>query len=563
LPRFAAIDVGSNASRLVIVDARDPLKIQPFRNLRVPVRLGHSVFQSGRLDPESIDRAVAAMKEFAAAMDEAEVEAYRANVTASARGASNAEVLLQRVRAESGIELQAIDGLEEARLVTLAVRSKMPLVGHVLLADLGGGSLELSEVDSGNAGFSTSLQIGTVRLLEAFFDRTGRVDADREELVREYLERVLAPHARRLRSRPWKSIVGTGGNFEAIAKLCPAPRAHKPTIDVVAARALLAEAKGMSTRERMAQYGLREDRADVIVPALYVVEALAKLTHETRIVVPGVGLKDGIVGELIAKHFRVWDYGSAEDSLFGAALQLGRRYHFDERHATQVTALATTLFDATKKLHRLGVEDRGLLRLSALLHDIGDFVNPSAHHKHTAYLIRSSEFMGLSVESRELVATVTRYHRKSVPTLRHPEYRALSVVDRRRVRVLAGLLRLADSLDRGHRSKVQGIEVRLRGAKLRVHAVADEDASLEAWTLDRKASLLEQALELEVELSLDHPAHLHLATTVVERTSSKKRGASRRLVATGIEPKTKKKAARKAAGKSKKVTASTRTKKSR
>ena len=99
MPRFAAIDVGSNASRLVIVDARDPLKIEPFRNARVPVRLGHSVFQSGRLDPESIDRCVGAMREFAQAMDEAEVDAYRANVTASARSASNADVLLDRVPA--------------------------------------------------------------------------------------------------------------------------------------------------------------------------------------------------------------------------------------------------------------------------------------------------------------------------------------------------------------------------------------------------------------------------------------------------------------------------------
>lgn len=546
MPRFAAIDVGSNASRLVIVDARDPTRIEPFRNLRVPVRLGHSVFQSGRLDPESIDHAVAAMKEFAQAIDEAEVDAYRANVTASARSASNADVLLDRVRTEAGIELQAIDGLEEARLVALAVRSKMPLVGHVLLADLGGGSLELTEVDSGTAGFSTSLPIGTVRLLEAFFEKSGRVDADREELVTEYLQRVLAPHARRLRSRPWKSIVGTGGNFEAIAKLCPATRTQKPTIDIAAARALLDVAKRLTSRERMARYGLREDRADVIVPALYVLDAIAKLTQESRVVVPGVGLKDGIVTELVAKHFRTWDYGSAEDSLFGAALQLGRRYHFDERHATQVTALATTLFDGTKKQHGLGAEDRGLLRLAALLHDIGDFVNPSSHHKHTGYLIRSSEFMGLSPEARELVATITRYHRKSLPTLRHPEYRALSVVDRRRVRVLAGLLRLADSLDRGHRSKMQGLDVSVRRGTMKIHAVADEDASLEAWTLDRKSSLLEQVLELDVALELEHPAHVHLSNAVVERTSPKKRGVTRDAAdATPKKKSAKKKSAKK------------------
>ena len=192
MPRFAAIDVGSNASRLVIVDARDARHVTPYKNLRVPVRLGHSVFLTGRLDPESIDHAVLAMQEFAQAMKEAEVVSYRAIATASARGASNADVLFERVQEEAGIDLNAIDGIEEARLVALAVRTQMPLAGHVLLADLGGGSLELSEVDGGANGFSTSLPIGTVRLLEAFFTKTGEVDDDREELVHEYLERVLA-----------------------------------------------------------------------------------------------------------------------------------------------------------------------------------------------------------------------------------------------------------------------------------------------------------------------------------------------------------------------------------
>lgn len=505
VPRFAAIDVGSNASRLVIVDARDPKKTTVFRNARVAVRLGHSVFQTGRLAPEAIDQCVAAMKDFAIAMDEAGVDAYRAIATASARGASNADVLFERIRDEAGIELGAVDGLEEARLVTLAVRQRMTLVGHVLLADLGGGSLELSEADGGTTGFSTSLPIGTVRLLEAFFERGGRVDDDHEELVREYLERVLAPHVKRLKARPWKSLVGTGGNFEVIAKLCPVPRAKSPTILISAARALLREMKPLTSAERMARWGLREDRADVIVPALYVVDALAKLTRAERIVVPGVGLKDGIVRELIEKHFRVWDYGSVDDALFGTALALGRRYHFDERHAMQVATLASSVFDATTKLHGYGPKQRNRLRLAALLHDVGDFVHPSSHHKHTAYIIQNSDFMGLDEKSRGIVATVARYHRKSAPTLRHPEFRSLDEADRREVRVLAGILRIGDALDRGHKSKVDGLTVRVRSKKVLVHVVAAEDASLEAWTLTGKAELFEQTLGCSVILDLDHP----------------------------------------------------------
>lgn len=500
VPRFAAIDSGSNASRLLIVQANDPKNVKPFRSLRVPVRLGHGVFQTGRLDPESIDQCVAAMRTFAEAMEEAGVTAYRAVVTASARGASNADVLLDRVRNETGIALTAVDGLEEARLVALAVHTKMPLAGHSLLMDLGGGSLELSEVQGPKTGFTVSLPIGTVRLLEAFPTQGGVVTDDAEALVREYLDRVLAPHVRKLRAKPWKVVVATGGNFEALAKLAPAQRSHWPAIDVRAAEALLGAMKPMTARERATRYALRDDRADVIVPALFVTLALAKLARVSRIVVPGVGLKEGIVEELVEKHYRVWDYGEERDRHFGVALALGRRYHFDEHHGTQVAALALDLFDGSQAWHKLGDEDRNLLRIAALLHDVGDFVNPSAHHKHTQYIILNSDFMGLSQEHRALVAMIARYHRKSVPTLRHLDYRALTEPQRARVRMLAGLLRVADALDRGHRSKVWSIDVSRVKEKLRITITSEEDVSLEVWTVGRKGGLLEAELGRAIEV---------------------------------------------------------------
>ena len=506
MPRFAAIDVGSNASRLLIVQARDPDNVSVFRSLRVPVRLGHGVFQTGRLDPAAIDHCVAAMREFSVAMDEAGVDAYRAVVTASARGASNADVLLSRVHDEAGITLTAVDGIEEARLVTLAVHSKMTLTGHTLLMDLGGGSLELSEVLGGKTGFTVSLPIGTVRLLEAFLKRGGHVSEEQDLLVREYIERILGPHLRKLRARPWKAVVATGGNFETLGRLCPAPRSHWPAIDVRQAAHLLAEMRNMTARERMTRYGLREDRADVVVPAIYVLLEMARVARVSRIVVPATGLKEGIVTEPVEKHFRVWDYGGERDKLFGAALTLGRRYHFDERHATQVASVALELFDATQRFHGLGPEDRGLLRLAALLHDVGDFINPSAHHKHTQYIIQNSDIMGLSIEDKALIGMVARYHRKSPPTIRHPEYRELPEPRRARVRWLAGLLRIADALDRGHRSKISVSDCVPRQGKLRIAIAAEEDVSLEVWTVARKASMLEQELGRELELVVEERA---------------------------------------------------------
>ncbi|MEM1414014.1 MAG: Ppx/GppA phosphatase family protein [Myxococcota bacterium] len=502
MPRFAAIDVGSNASRLLIVQAKEPTRIREVRSLRVPVRMGHEVFQTGELNPRTIDQAVDTMRQFAQAIEDARVDDYRAIVTASARSARNGAELLERVRTETGIALDAIDGTEEARIVGLAVRNAMELPGPAILMDLGGGSLEVTDLTPGGR-FTVSLAIGTVRLLEAFLDPGKPVSEAQDRLIREYIDRLLAPHRRDLRAREWSVMVGTGGNLNAAAALAPAPELHPvPTIDVPRARELLDELKALPKDQRIARYDLRPDRADVLVPALYVIVAMADFAKVRRVACPGVGMKEGIVRELVDKHYRVWDYGSERDVLLAAALQLGRRYHFDERHATQVASLSMELFEATKKLHGLGAEDRGLLRLAALLHDIGDFVSPQSHHKHSQYLIANSDLVGLPPERRDLVAQIARYHRRALPATRHEPYRALNEEDRRRVDVLAGLLRIADAFDRGHQGKVKALNPRLKRRELVLEPESDHDLSLEAWTAERKADLFRQALDRELRVKL-------------------------------------------------------------
>jgi len=498
--RFAAIDVGSNASRLHIVEATEPGKMSDFRALRVPVRLGHSVFQTGQLDAEILQQSVEAMRRFAEAMEEARVERYRAVVTASARSASNADELITRVRNEAGVRLDVVDGAEEARLVTLAVASRLELSGHCLLADLGGGSLELSELEGGERGFMVSLPIGTVRLLEAFMNANEAVGPREDRLVREYVDRLLAPHRRNLRRLPWQRVVGTGGNFVALAQLCPAD-GDTPAIDVEKARALLSEMAAVDRSTRATRWSLKPDRADVIVPALYTIVSLADLANTSRIEAPGVGLKEGMVEELVEKHFRVWDYEGENDKLMAGALQLGRRYHFDERHGLAVAQMACRLFDATVKLHELGPEDRTLLRLAAVLHDVGDFINPGSHHKHSQYIIENSDIMGLTAAQRTLTGVVARYHRRALPSLRHASYRALDDKEQRRVRYLAALLRVADALDRGHAGKVDELKVKVKRSVVLLELGTETDTALEEWTVGRKADLFERVFDRSIRLA--------------------------------------------------------------
>ena len=508
MPSFASIDIGSNASRLLVVDADDAETVRKQVSLRRPVRLGHRVFLTGQLDPAKIDQCIEALREFKQELATRDLAAVRAVVTASARDAVNSAELIRRAEKEAGIALESISGTEEARLVKLAVESRLRLGGYrSLLVDLGGGSLELSEVHHDEVRFSSSLEIGTVRLLESFLTPDGPVTPREEKLLNDYVDRMLAPVEDQFRRRRYDVVAGTGGNFDAIARLCPVPgapaaTADPPTIHVPTARALLERMKKLTPTERQAAYDLREDRADVIVPALYVVVRCADLARTEEIVAPGVGLKEGITVELVDKYFRVWDYGVDEAAMARAAVHLGRRYHFDEPHATQVDRLACVLFDRLQAVHALGPVDRQLLRMSALLHDVGDFISSAAHHKHSQYIIENTDLMGLSVEQRAVVACVARYHRRAVPSAKHTLYKRLGPADRRRVRKLASLLRIADALDRGHRSKVRHLDIELAPGLVSITPHGTGDLALEVWTARRKAELFEKTFEVELRFEL-------------------------------------------------------------
>lgn len=498
MPRFAAIDVGSNAMRLRIVDATSSTDIRDVFNDRAAVRLGRDVFLTGRLAPAAITDAVDALRTFREAMKTHDVEVYRAVATSAVRDASNGALLVERAAREAGIHLDVIEGVEEARLVRTAVMRALDLQRHrALLVDVGGGSVELTLVTGDKARQSVSLPLGTVRLSEAFLERDVAVSNERSALLDEYIERLLA-EAKLLEDANVDITIATGGNAEAIASIAPARHELGAAIDVERMRALKTVLAAMSVKDRRERYGLRADRADVIVPAAYVLTAIADAVGAKAIVTPNVGLKDGILAELIERAFCVYDERGEVAAIEAEAIALGQRYRFDEAHALHVADLCTSLFDQLQPLHSLGAQERSWLRFAAIVHDIGDFVGYEAHHKHTYYLVTNTEIMGLSPEAKEIVANVARYHRKAFPDLTHAGFRKLDRRGRSVVRKLAALLRIADSFDREHLRKVERVQVTVQGSTVWFRAYGNGDLSLERWTASRKADLFEEVFERDV-----------------------------------------------------------------
>ena len=519
MPRFAALDLGSNALRLRIVEAmpgvpgREQLSLLPdgstsawreIVSLRAPVRLGAEVFLTGKLAASSIGQATSALREFRQSMDDAKVDAYRATATSAVREASNGATLVERARREAGIELEVIEGMEEARLIQLAVVRRLNLSDkRCLLVDVGGGSTELTYLDKGHSKWAISLPIGTVRLLEMFVRKPLAIDRRRQTLLFEGVDRVLAEAVPVLKKLPFDFVVGTGGSVDTLSELCALKGGHAGfprAVDVGLMKTLLGKLFVMTPEQRRDTFSLRPDRADTIVTAASIFLRVAETFQAPAIVAPGVGLKEGILEELVDRYFDRWDKEADASTVLDGCVRLGKRYGFDQQHGELVAHLAGTLFDAMANHHGFGDRERLLLRAAALLHDVGDYVRYDGHHKHSYYLIQNSDIMGLTPDERAIVANVARYHRKSTPDVSHPNFRDLDKDARAKVRSLSAILRIADALDREHLGKVHGVRAEIDGKarKMNLFVTGEEDRELEEWTVRAKSELLRDVFELEV-----------------------------------------------------------------
>jgi exopolyphosphatase/guanosine-5'-triphosphate,3'-diphosphate pyrophosphatase len=500
--RVAAVDVGSNAMRFLAAEFRGPTEYTTLAEQRMPVRLGHDVFLTGKLPPQAVEAAVQAMKGFRRQMDMLGIDHYRAVATSATRESRNGEELVQRVRDEAGLELEVITGSEEARLVFEAVRASVPFEDHKwILVDLGGGSVEVSLVDSSGILWSESHVMGSVRLLEEL-SVSGEEPGRFQRLLREYAATLQIP----VIAQQWnpRGVIATGGNIEALAKLAggSARRGSVTRLGLADLRKLIEMLSRLSYRQRVDELGLREDRADVILPASMVYERVITVSGAEEVYVPGVGLKDGVLVDLVDDLVTHQAHEDRKDQhAVEGAVSLGRRYMFDEVHALHVAKLAGTLFDQLRKVHKLEPTDRRILLAAAVLHDIGVYVGYKKHHKHSLYLISQSEIPEFTPAEIDIIANLARYHRKGVPAPHHDHFTRLSDADRSRVVRLSSLLRVADALDREHIQAVSEVRARVQKDRCVLDLEGTGDLLLERWALRRKANLFEDTFHLKLEIA--------------------------------------------------------------
>jgi len=499
MPTLCSIDVGSNAMRLAIGFLDHNRKLHIVEDLREPVRLGKDVFTHGTISRETTQKAIEAFTHFKELIEQHRVVRTRAVATSAVREARNKDEFIKKIHQASGIELKPITSEEEALLVYLAVSKKIPLEGKTaMLIDIGGGSVEVTLARNSKILATESFQMGAVRLLQVLEEKKYG-EKKFNLMVQEYVQAAQNRFNQKLPNEKADICVGTGGNLDALLAL-KKQLLKKNTTDIFVTRLELDliynRLKKLSYNDRVTRLGLRPDRADVIIPAITVLQKLIAIGKVSRIYVPNVGVKEGLLIDMVPE-FLTGKPALHRDEVLASIRQTGLKYKYDEAHAETVAKLSLELFDKTKKLHRLGDENKLLLEAAAHLHDIGQFISYASHHKHSYYLIRASQHIGLNAFQVNLIANIARYHRKAIPKATHDGYRLLLPRERLIVSKLASLLRLADAMDRDHSSKVKTFRVEFKRPNFAVKLIGQGDMLLERWALLKKCDLFEKTFKIK------------------------------------------------------------------
>ena len=497
---IAAVDAGSNAIRLSIARAYSALDIEPLHAERYPLRLGESVFLRHRFSEDTLQKAVKAFRHFRELINEFDVTRYRAVATSASREAKNRGVLARCICRKTGLELEVISGAEESRLCREAVLAALsPDTPPRCIVDLGGGSLEVSLLRDHAVEQSAQLPVGVVRLMTTL-DIPGVIRPSQAEQVRRYVRALLES---RLPGRP--NLAGSiaaacGGNAETLANIAPGTREHGlPSLDLSLLRERLDGILRRDVNERMKTFGVRRDRADVLGVAAVILLTLGRYLNVRLLLVPGVGVREGVLQEIAREAFSRKErhrYDANARQLLAGVRGFARRMAplaFDLQHAEHVRELSLLLFDQLQPVHHFPPQARHLLEAGALLHDVGHIVSHRGHHKHGEYLVFNGDIAGLEGRERSVVAGLVRYHnRKSEPASHHLAYASLGNVDRRMLRRLASLVRVAEALDHSHRQRLTNLKASFQRGAVGLHVTTRGDASEDLRAADRAAGLFEK-----------------------------------------------------------------------
>jgi exopolyphosphatase/guanosine-5'-triphosphate,3'-diphosphate pyrophosphatase len=541
--RIAAIDIGTNSVHMIVVQVRPDLSFEVIDREKEMVRLGAGGLDGRALTPEAMHAALQVLSKFRRLAESHRVDEVIAVATSATREAENGGEFLQAITQQTGIRPRVISGTEEARLIHLAAVYGVGATGDtVVVVDIGGGSVEVTRGAGSAIESGKSFKLGVIRLTERFV-KSDPLDSRDERKLARHIDDQIGKYLAQVARGGFDRVVGTSGTIMSLGAVASASDGlpvdaslRNRRITAKQIRRVRKSLVALDLEERLRVPMLEPRRADLAVAGAILLDEILKGLDATEITLCDLSLREGLVLDYIARHRKeIAQADRYPDVRRRSVFELAERCNFAPQHSQHVARLAVALFDQTRAIHGLTDREREWLEYAAILHDIGVHISYEGHHKHSYYLITNGALRGFEPDEIEAIALIARYHRQAAPKRKHDGFGDLRRRTRRRVRTLAAILRLAESLDRSHAQTITGLELHDRGDDDLLQLRTSGDAELELWAAARHAAPFERLtgkpLRIEVSRSLESAADAYVeqpdATARVPGQAVRRRGHRR------------------------------------
>ncbi|MCW2277595.1 exopolyphosphatase [Heliophilum fasciatum] len=505
MKNIGIIDLGSNSVRLMIVGVADDGSYKLLDEAKESVRLSEHMGAEATLKPAAIERTIAALRLFQHLCRAYGVTETIAVATAAVRQATNQGQFLQQVYEATGLRVRVFSGMEEAQAVHIGVANTLD-APNGLIVDIGGGSTEIILMQDRQLIQAISLPYGAVNLTETVLE--GHKLSD--EQIRKLEDFLRSQFA----AIPWLTgitapvLIGIGGTIRNLSKIDRKRKKyslsimHNYRMKCKDASEIYRQLRGQNLEQRKKTPGLSRDRADIIVAGSAIVHILSEMTQAKEMIVSGSGLRDGLWYQHLLRHQAV---PLVDNVLQHSVNNILRYYHMETGHSCHVAHLTLSMFDQLQPLHGLGSNERKVLEVASLLHDVGIQVNYYEHYKHSFYLIANSRINGLTHREIIMAAFVAAAHTK--PLVPSPTaYRdILSEEDWKTLRKLSIILRIAESLDRSEAAVIQDLRCHQHVGAVHLIAITSVPAELEVFDACKVASDFKKVFDHNLIISAQPP----------------------------------------------------------
>ena len=497
----SVIDIGSNSLTMCTGQCSNG-KIEILQELEYPISLGKDTFTTGRISFEKINKACEILNKFKKASSEYNVKNIKTIATTAVREAQNKDYIIDQIKLRTGLNVEVLDDSQEKTIIYKEIMRRLTeyktYKNPALMIYSGIGNLGVSFIDNKRIPFTTNIKIGSLRMSKMF---TSMQDFKEpyKIVIEDYLRSFNEVFSTVLPKGELKHFIASGRQVPIIAKLCNAQKLTE-NIDYIYVEDfnnLYNEIEQKSFEQIMEDYNVSEENAELLKYSMSINSMLLSYTKAKKIILPYVFVNDALLFDLLKPEEAEEFNKEFTENTITSAKTMAKRYNFDEGHASLVEKYSLAIFDKMKNYHGLSKKDRLLLRVAAITHDVGKYVNIVNHHEHSYDIVRSSDIVGLSSHDMEIIANATKYHSSQTPRMTEYNFNRLSYEDRIRVSKLTAILRIGEALDKGHIKKFDNINVKIKDNTLIIGISTLKNTKIEEWSFENKSKYFEEVFGMK------------------------------------------------------------------